>query len=187
VVPASYLVSFSGVVATLAEVLKSGQRAQAASLTRQQCGFVLSLLALPAVMASSLARRLLVKLVTRMALALLPPAPATWQRTTRVAALHATLGQSLSSRESAANGAPASNAGDAAGSSQTADSGQQNAAERPQSSHSAAPSQLDQAGGNEDSAAAAPIPDEAEDITGELLQALQDPDSVVRWEQFSRA
>jgi hypothetical protein len=174
-----------GVVATLAEVLKSGERAQAASLARQQCSFVLSLSALPAVMASSLARRLLVKLTTRMALALLPPAPAVWRRTRRVAALHATLGKSPAGKSSAAQAAPGFDDTVAGGSAQAADCRQQSAAEPQQSSNDPASSQPQQADVSEDSTPVMHIPDEVEDIAGELLQALRDPDTIVRFEHVT--
>ena len=177
VLPVSIL---SGVVATLAEVLKSGQPVQAARLAREQCGFVLSVSTLPAVTASSLARRLLVKLMTRMALALLPLAPATWQRTTRIAALHATLSKPPGSSEYAAQNASGIGTGTAAGSSQSLDSSPQSAAELSLTGHGAALGQPHKAGDNKDKSAVVTISDAVEDITGELLQALRNSDTVVR-------
>jgi hypothetical protein len=172
-----------GVVATLAEVLKSGQPVQAAHLAREQCSFVLSLTMLPAVTASSLARRLLVKLMTRMALALLPLAPAAWRRTTRIAALHATLGKPRGSRKHAADDAAGFEASDAARSSRSPDGSQNSAAELSASVLDVALAWPHQADDTKDSSAVVTISDAVEDIIGELLQALRDSDTVVRWKQ----
>lgn len=178
VLPASTL---PGVVATLAEVLKSGQPLQAARLAREQCGFVLSLSSLPGVTASSLARRLLVKLMTRMALALSPLAPAAWRRTTRIAALHATLSKPHGSSEHAADDTAGIEAGNVARSSRSSDGSQKSAAQLSSCGHDTALAWPHQAGDTEDSSAVVTIPDAVEDIIGELLQALRDADTVVRW------
>lgn len=177
-----------GVVATLAEAFKAAQRVQAAELARRLSGFALSLGVLPAAASSSLARRLLVKLATRMALALLPPTPAAWRRTTRVAALHATLakgpqaaGGPAAAGSFSATGTDSVGAPPAAAPDSIPDGSQAAPASPPPHAQDASVDHVGQSDETRDDAPPAHIADEVEDIAGELLQALRDPDTVVRW------
>lgn len=169
-----------GVAATLAEVFKAAPRGQAAALAMRLTGLALSLGELPAAASSSLARRLLVKLAVRMALALLPPAPVSWRHTTRVAALHATLQRPrLSAKASTADAA--AHSGNA-----MASSVYDVPPATPASSAVVPPDQAaEHADGTAEAEEADAVPavhiaDEVEDIAGQLLQSLQDPDTVVR-------
>lgn len=119
-----------------------------------------------------------------MALALLPPRPAAWQYRHRNASLHATLQRPTT----AAGAAPASTAGSLASRDNLAPlppaGGAAAAWQDSGEAHSQAGAATALAAQQEDASDEEPpvvIAEEVEDIIGALLQALRDPDTVVRY------
>ena len=179
----------TGILATLVEIFKAGQAGQTVPLAAQLAPAVLSLPDTPGVAASSLARRLLAKLVTRAALALLP-SQATARRFQQRSAFpdamthqHTAAGAGLDSSGAAA---AVDAAARLAGAGASAWLAQPRTADGDAASGPAAAQpfgDVDGASSLED----AEIPDEAEEMTGFLLQALQDSDTVVRFAQIRPA
>lgn len=151
-------------VATCSCMLSTADRDAAVSLT--VFSFVLQ------------ARKLLTKLATHMALALLPPRPAAWRYRHRNASLHTTLqrpGPSASPPVAAAATGSKTAPPPATGGVATPPVACGEAGDRDPAAAAAADEVAQQ-----DAEAAVDISQEVEDIIGWLLQALQDPDTVVR-------